>query len=382
MPLGEGLFRRSALEKLSSPEQLDVMMKVTSPAGWLALAGTGVILLFVVVWSVVGKIAIRVDGQGLLLRGSAVLDITSGAQGRVTEVLVKPGDSIQPGQVVARIAQPELKLRIQNAEEQIRTLSAQGVESGARGASVIAQYQSQVRDLREKAETQRKLVARGLLTRGTLLRTQSELAAAEQAIAQSQIQKSGQENRVDELKGQLKEYMEKLASSTEIRSVYSGRVLEVTLGAGGLVAEGTRILTLEPADAPLQTVIYIPAAEGKRVRPGMRVRITPSTVKVEEYGFMIGTVKSVSEFPVTPEGLRRVLRNDKLVETLMGQSAPIEVVAALIPDQKTPSGYRWSSSNGPPAQVLSGTMAAASVVVETRRPISYVLPIIKKSIGA
>ncbi|HTY42339.1 MAG TPA: NHLP bacteriocin system secretion protein [Thermoanaerobaculia bacterium] len=382
MPLGEGLFRRSALEKLSSPEQLDVMMQVTSPAGWLALAGTGVILLFVVVWSVVGKIAIRVDGQGLLLRGSAVLDITSGAQGRVTEVLVKPGDRLAVGQVVARLAQPELQLRIDNTREQIRTLSAQGAESGARGDSVIAQYQSQVRDLREKVETQKKLVQRGLLTRGTLLRTQADLAAAEQAIAQNEITKSGQENRIDDLKHQLKEFEEKLASSTEVKSSYTGRVLEVTVGPGGLVSEGTRILTLEPLDAPLQTVIYLPASEGKRVRPGMQVRISPSTVKVEEYGFMIGTVKSVSEFPVTPEGLRRVLRNDKLVETLMGKSAPIEVVASLIPDSKTPSGYRWSSSKGPPTQVMSGTLAAASVVVESRRPISYVLPVIKRSLGA
>ena len=39
------LFRKAALEKLSSPERLDVMMKVTSPAAWLALAALGAILL-------------------------------------------------------------------------------------------------------------------------------------------------------------------------------------------------------------------------------------------------------------------------------------------------------------------------------------------------
>jgi HlyD family secretion protein len=77
-----------------------------------------------------------------------------------------------------------------------------------------------------------------------------------------------------------------------------------------------------------------------------------------------------------------VLRNDKLVETLMGRSAPIEVVAKLLPDPATPSGYKWSSSKGPPTQVMSGTLATGSVVVESRRPISYVLPVIKRSVGA
>ena len=40
----KGLFRKSALEKLSSPERLDVMMQITSPAAWLALAALGAVL--------------------------------------------------------------------------------------------------------------------------------------------------------------------------------------------------------------------------------------------------------------------------------------------------------------------------------------------------
>ena len=37
------LFRKSAVEKLSSPEQLDVMMQVTSPKGWVALTGVSIL---------------------------------------------------------------------------------------------------------------------------------------------------------------------------------------------------------------------------------------------------------------------------------------------------------------------------------------------------
>jgi len=43
--------------------------------------------------SVVGEIGIRVDGQGILIRGASVLDVTSAAEGRLTDVLVKPGDT-------------------------------------------------------------------------------------------------------------------------------------------------------------------------------------------------------------------------------------------------------------------------------------------------
>ena len=174
---------------------------------------------------------------------------------------------------------------------------------------------------------------------------------------------------------------EQLAASTDVKSPYAGRVLEVVGGIGSLVPMGNRILTLEPTDAPLEAVLFIPAGEGKKVRPGMDLRISPSTVKAEEYGFLIGKVKSVGEFPVTPEGLRKILRNDKLAEELAGRFASIEIVASLIPASDTPSGYRWSSSKGPPTPVYSGTQSRGSVVVEKKRPISYVLPVLKKTVG-
>ena len=376
------LFRKSAIDKLSSPEQLDVMMQVTSPAAWLALAGVGVLLVFVTVWGIVGQIGIKVDGKGILMRGASVLDVTASAQGRLAEILVKPGDSIREGQIVARLDQGEMQLRIDNARAQLVQLEAQRGELGSAGRSLESQYRSQQVELREKVATQEKLVARGLLTRTTLLRTKQELAQIEQQITQSEMTQSGKTIQVDDLKRQIKELEAKLASSTDVKTAYAGRVLEVTVSPGSVVGPGSRILTLEPMDAPLEAVLYVPAAEGKKVHPGMSVRISPSTVKAEEYGFLVGKVRSVSNFPVTPEGLRQALRNDRLVDELMGKSAPIEVIAQLIPDKGTPSGFRWSSSSGPPTQVYSGTLATGSVVVETRRPISYVLPVVKKSLGA
>jgi HlyD family secretion protein len=378
----DGLFRKAALEKLSSPEQLDVMMQVTSPMGWIALAGVSIVLVFTTVWSVIGTIGIKVDGQGILIRGASVNEVTSSSQGRLTEVLVRPGDTVSVGQVLARMAQPELELKIQNTKAQLVQLESQSKDLGARGSSVAAGYQAQAAELREKIRVQQKLVARGLLTSATLMRTKEQLLSTEALIAQNRASQSGQEIRVDDLKRELAEMESKLAGSTDVKSPYAGRVLEVVGGAGTLVPPGAAICTLEPVDAPLEAVLFVPAGEGKKVRPGMDVRISPSTVKAEEFGFLVGKVKSVSEFPITPEGLRKILRNDKLAEELTGKSASIEIVASLFPEGTTPSGYRWSSSKGPPSPVYSGTQARGSVVVEDKRPISYVLPVIKKSMGA
>lgn len=376
-----GLFRKSALEKLSSPEQLDVTMQVTSPMGWIALGGVAILLVFATVWSIVGSIGIKVDGQGILIRGAAVFEVTAGASGRLTEILVKPGDTVSVGQAVARMAQPELELKIENTKAQLAQVEGQQRESGSSGGAVNVGYQSQLRELREKVRIQQGLVAKGLLTNSTLMRTKEQLLSTEQAIAQNRMSLSGGELRVDDLKRQLKEMQERLDSSIDVKTPYAGRVLEVVSGSGTLIPMGSRLLTLEPTDAPLEAVLFVPTGEGKKVRPGMEVRISPSTVKAEEYGFLVAKVKSVGEFPVTPEGLRKILRNDKLAEELTGRTTSIEIVASLVPVSDTPSGYRWSSSKGPPTPVYSGTQSKGSIVVEKKKPISYVLPAIKKTLG-
>ena len=47
-----GLFRKVALERLSSPEQLDKAITVSSPVSWLALIGVTVIIAAGILWLV------------------------------------------------------------------------------------------------------------------------------------------------------------------------------------------------------------------------------------------------------------------------------------------------------------------------------------------
>lgn len=375
------LFRKAALEKMASPERLDEMMMVTSPKGWLTLAAVGLLLVAAIFWSLFGTIPVKVRGNGILKRGEAVLDVSSGASGRLDQIAVQPGDVVSEGDVIATVSQPDLSLRIENTQEELETLLQQTEEQAIGAGRVLAQLQSQRRDLRERIATQESLASRGLVTKNTLLSSKAQLASVEQSIAQHEVTRSARKNRLDEVRRELEELESKLAGSSQIKSPYAGRVLEMMVDPGNLVGAGTRLLTLEALEGPIDAVIYIPAADGKKVRQGMEVRVSPSTVRAEEYGFIIGEVHSVSTYPVTPEGIARVLRNEKLVQALAGEAAPIEVVAALIEDLDTESGFRWSSSEGPPNKVFTGTICSASVIVEKRRPISYVLPIFKGALG-
>ena len=46
------IYRKTALDKLSLPEQLDKAITVISPSFWIAIIGLGVILLIALLWSI------------------------------------------------------------------------------------------------------------------------------------------------------------------------------------------------------------------------------------------------------------------------------------------------------------------------------------------
>src|SRR5262249_2935275 len=142
--------------------------------------------------------------------------VTSQTSGRITQLLVKPGDIVNVGQVVAKVDQPELatkyassrgelELQISNTRAKLSDVQSQAGRMGSSGTNIVAQYRSQLADLREKAATQQKLVQRGLLTSASLFRTREQIASTEQLIAQNELSVAGSSNQVKELQRQITE---------------------------------------------------------------------------------------------------------------------------------------------------------------------------------
>ena len=154
-------------------------------------------------------------------------------------------------------------------------------------------------------------------------------------------------------------------------------MVELKKNLGDRVRNGEVIALVEPLATLLEPVVFVNSSTGKRIKPGMEAQISPTTVKKEEYGFMKGVVKTVGEYPVTPDAAQSIVANATLVEELIGSTAKIEMRASLLPDANVPSGYQWSSSQGPPFKVGGGTRVTVSVVVDRKRPISLVLPIFR-----
>ena len=100
------LFRETAVDRLSSPEGLDTLMRITTPRAWVALLALVAVLGGATVWGVFGHAPDTMEGTGILLRRGGLFEVATEGAGRISELLVKPGDRVRAGQVVARLSQP------------------------------------------------------------------------------------------------------------------------------------------------------------------------------------------------------------------------------------------------------------------------------------
>lgn len=57
------IFREKSLERVSSPEQLNDYIRVTTPSVWLVLIAVIFLLIGGLVWSIMGKVTVQ-DREG------------------------------------------------------------------------------------------------------------------------------------------------------------------------------------------------------------------------------------------------------------------------------------------------------------------------------
>ena len=140
----------------------------------------------------------------------------------------------------------------------------------------------------------------------------------------------------------------------------------------------TPVLSVELLDEEIHALLYLPATAAARVEPGMAAQISPAGAQREVFGFILGRVRTVAQFPSTQRGMNALLENQTLVQHFLAATGqtPVEIEVELLPDQ-TPSGLKWSTSSGPPVPIPSGTLSRADILVSEQRPVSLLLPLFR-----
>jgi len=412
------LFRQAALDRLASPEQLDRLVTITDARGWVALWVCGGLLACLVAWSVLGAIPTHVNGQGILMpRVGQVSDASSQAGGILVRLAVAVNDKVAKGQAVAVVDQRESARRADDALLAVRDqeaalarfdrdyqhelrLKAEAVDKRRRALQQsIAEGDERVVFLTRLLARQEDHRQKGFFSERALDDARAEISRVRQEVADRRHELARLETELTEVRNGYERERSKLqlaiqdarraagqqalvlARDSVVVAPVDGRVIELKLAPGAVVQPGQSILSIETGEGELGALVYMPTEHGKKLAVGQHVRLAPANIRKEEYGTLRGTVRAVSEFPVSQQGMVSVLPNAALVDMFSKAGPPYAVQVALMPDPAMKSGYRWTSADGPPSPVVSGTTVNAEITVEEQRPISLLIPFLRKTTG-
>ena len=95
------VYRKSALEKLSSPEQIDKALVIISPLSWLAMLAATAVVVVTVLWAWFGTIPVTVTAKGIVASPVSTNAIYMPESGRVQSVgYVYKGKSLSLGDTI------------------------------------------------------------------------------------------------------------------------------------------------------------------------------------------------------------------------------------------------------------------------------------------
>lgn len=417
--MSASFFRKSALEKLSTPEKLDQLIKVTGSKAWIALLTIALALGVGITWSVFGRVKTKLDVVGVVLGGD-VHEVVSTAQGQLVELKVAIGDKVKKGDIIATIQQPELSQQIEDAKAVLADRKFEMgklLSYGSQGNHLQGEYISQTRVsiqgeiesekkklafLNNQLESENGLLSKGLIVKSQVANTKQQIEASKNTIERlkgQMVETSSQQHtlgydlqqkvtlqnqRIAEAERTLQFLTEKYDTQKNIRSPYEGEVVEVLTDRGVVVGLGSPLFKVKNEGnsntklAGLKGVLYIPSKDGKKIKKGMEALVAPSTVQPQEYGFIKSKVTYVSDFPITEKGMLTSVKNDQLAKGLLASGPLFEVHVDFEKDPASYSGFKWTSAKGPDVTIKEGTSCMGKVTIEEERPATIVVPAFKK----
>lgn len=272
-----------------------------------------------------------------------LVDISTRLAGRVSEITVREGDLVQPGDVLAVMDTTELQA--QRLRAQAAVASAQAAVTVAQAGvtqaeATLALSQSEL----ARAET---LNERGVVSGEDLdiRRTEAQLAEAGRTAAQAGV--VAKQRAVDAETAALREIDARIADSTLYAS-QAGRVLYRLAQPGEVLGGGGKVLTLVSL-GDVYMEFFLPASAAPMVRLGDEARIVVDVMPDIAVPAVVSFVAPQAQF--TPKQVETIEERESLMFRIRVR-IPQELVAERLAQVKTGvRGVAWVRLAGPDGSV-------------------------------
>lgn len=334
--------------------------EMSSPSPMARIARTAAI---VVVLAAVGYLLWQRFGTGDAQAGLASgngrieaveIDVATRSAGRLEELLVREGEFVTAGQVLARMDTLPLQAQLQQAQAQARQAEAsqetarsqvaQRISERTAAQAVVTQRQAELEAERNRAQRIATLAQRGDVSQqtaedaraavdtrsGALATARAQLAAAEAAILTARSQVAAASSAIDAARATVARVQTEMDDSV-LKAPRDGRVQVVVARPGEVLGAGGRVLNLVDLTDVYMT-FYLPTAAAGRIALGTEARIVLDAAPEYVVPAQISYVADVAQF--TPKTVETAAEREKLMFRVRAQ-IPQELLRRYIDEVKT-----------------------------------------------
>jgi HlyD family secretion protein len=249
---------------------------MTSPKDHRILTAVLILSAGAMAWGWMGTVTTIATGQAVLT--ASLLNVTAAGPGRVTGFTVRPGDTVQPGQIVARISSPLIAERLRQAEAALAAEPAAAID-GERD-----RLEQEIEGLAEQSRLAVEQVTREekLLAEHRIVAAQARAALLQREMARRRVRIEELQAKLDhaeDLERNVAALREQWRGATTPASPSAGEVVEIKTHPGASVDVGSPLVVIRPKDRELEALARIPPSQGKLVRPGMEAELSPGSVR-------------------------------------------------------------------------------------------------------
>lgn len=319
-------------------------------AGLLVLAVAGA-----VVWQkfvAAGRDNGLVSGNGRI--EAVEIDVAAKSAGRVKDILVREGEFVTAGQVVATIDTETLEAQLRQAEAQLQqTLSSVATaqsqmaqRESERGAALAAvrQREAELVKARQHSYRSSELVKGGSIAKqdadddyaqlqsseAAVNSARAQVAAAGAAVMAVRAQIAGAESAVKAARANVERIQADIKDCT-LKSPRDGRVQYRVAQPGEVVGAGGRVVSLVDLSDVYMT-FFLPMAAAGKVALGTDVRLVLDAAPQYVIPAKVSFVADVAQF--TPKTVETASEREKLMFRIRAQ-IPVDLLKKNITKVKT-----------------------------------------------
>ncbi len=154
------LFRKKALDSISSPETLNEYIKITNPGVWVVLLAFLAVLVAVIVWFFLGSIPSTIPATGIIFPADGIVTVMAPADGKISDMRVRQGQEISPHDIIAVVPQNQIIEQILELKNKQST-DAEQISKLQEAYDDLSVIRSQVYGVVLSAQRLNKVVAQG-----------------------------------------------------------------------------------------------------------------------------------------------------------------------------------------------------------------------------